>query len=609
MTHAIGIDLGTTNSCVAHFARDRCDILANDVGNRTTPSVVAFTAAERLVGEAAISQAPINPANTVFGSKRVIGRKFDDAEVQEDLKYFPFEVANHWGNPVFNVHHLGQPKLVTPEEIAAMVLTKMKQTAEAYVDGDVTAVVITVPAYFNGAQRQATIDAATLAGLKVLRIINEPTAAAIAYGVDNQLVGLKTVLIFDLGGGTFDVSLVAIDGGVYQVKATAGDTHLGGEDFTNRLVDYFVDEFERKTGKIVTGNNRATRRLAVVCERLKRELSALVHALCQIDYFCDGIDLDSSITRGHFEALCHDDFKTTITLVDKVLVDAGIDKAQVDEVVLVGGSTRIPKVQEMLLTYFDGKPLTKSINPDEVVAYGAAVQAAVLVGDPSSQIQHLKLMDITPLSLGIDLEGRIMAPVIPRNTPLPIKRSKIFTTSYDKQTAIEFRVFEGERKINDNNHLLGEFELFEIPPAPKGMPDIDVSFEMDTNGILNVAAVDKGTGNTQLLTITHDRGRLSDDEIAQIVADAAKYREADDAEAIRIGAKNRLASLAYSLKNLLNDELKGILTPGNYKTLNQITSKTISWLDGSQAATTTEYVNRYNKLHQVANRIVPKASP
>lgn len=607
MTHAIGIDLGTTNSCVARFARDRCDILANDAGNRTTPSVVAFTAAERLVGEAAISQAPMNSANTVFGSKRIIGRKFDDAEVQEDLKYFPFEVANQGGNPAFNVHHLGQPKLVTPEEIAAMILTKMKQTAEAYVDGDVTQVVITVPAYFNSAQRQATLDAATLAGLKVLRIINEPTAAAIAYGLDKQLIGPKTVLIFDLGGGTFDVSLVAIGNGVYQVKATAGDTHLGGEDFTHRLVDHFVDEFERKTGKSVTGNNRATRRLAVVCERLKRELSALAHALCQLDYFCDGIDLDSSITRGHFEALCYDDFKTTITLVDKVLVDAGIDKAQVDEVVLVGGSTRIPKVQEMLLTYFDGKELTKSINPDEVVAYGAAVQAAVLVGDPSPQIHHLKLMDITPLSLGIDLEGRIMAPVIPRNTPLPFKRSKMFTTSYDNQTAIEFKVFEGERKINDNNHLLGEFELVEIPPAPKGKPDIDVSFAMDTNGILNVAAVDKSTGNTQLITITHDRGRFSDDEIAQIVADAAQYREADDAEATRIGAKNRLTSLAYSLKNRLNDELKGMLTPSKYKTLNQITSKTISWLDGSQAATTTEYVNRYNKLHQVANRIVPKA--
>ncbi|KAK9995751.1 hypothetical protein SO802_020437 [Lithocarpus litseifolius] len=607
---AIGIDLGTTYSCVAVWQHERVEIIVNDQGNRTTPSYVAFTPTERLVGDAAKNQVARNPTNSVFDAKRLIGRRFSDPLVQEDIKLWPFDVICGLDDkPMIVVNYKGEEKHFSAEEISSMVLRMMREIAEAYLGTTVKNAVVTVPAYFNDSQRKATKDAGGVAGLNVLRIINEPTAVAIAYGLDKiaDSIGKSNVLIFDLGGGTADVSLLTIEKGVFEVKAVAGDTHLGGEDFDNRMVEHFVEIFKRLHKVDISGNSRALRRLRTACEKAKRILSSAIDTTIEVDSLYNGIDFFSTITRAKFAELNIDLFRKCIAIVEKCLTDANMDKSCVHVVVLSGGSSRIPKVLQLLQDFFDGKELCKSINPDEAVAFGAAVQAAILTNMRNEKLQDIVLLDVTPLSLGIRVNETDMDIVIPRNTAIPTEKERYYTTGADNETSVLISVYEGERARARDNNLLGKFTLPDIPPAPRGVASIKVCFNIDTNGILNVSAKEMTTGVMKNITITNDESRLSIEEIDRMVQDAETYKAEDDEHRKKVKAKDALENYTYNMRNTLNDEKIGAkLVPASKKKIKDAIEQVVEWLDGLQLVDSEEYADKLEKLESICNPIIER---
>lgn len=602
---AIGIDLGTTFSAVAVYRNNRVEVIPNAQGNRTTPSYVAFTETERLTGDAAKNQATVNPENTIYDAKRLIGRKFSEDVVKNDIKHWPFEVVGDPnGKPVIKVDYQGEKKTFNPEQISAMVLQQLKSEAEAYLGTPVTQAVITVPAYFNDSQRQATKDAGTIAGLEVMRIINEPTSAALAYGLDMKKSDKEhIVLVFDCGGGTHDCSILCIDDGVIEVKATYGDPHLGGEDIDTILVEHFAKEFQKKHKVDIRSNARSLKRLKIQAERAKRTLSSTTTATVECDSLINGIDFNTTITRARFDELCASIFTRTMAPVEQVLIDAKMDKSDIHEIVLVGGTTRIPKIQAMLSSFFGGRTLNKSVNPDEVVAAGAAIQAAVLTGDTSSDVKDVLLLDVCSLSLGIQTAGGIMTVLIPRNTTIPTKKSQTFSTYADNQTAVSIEVFEGERKFTRDCNMLGKFELSGIPPAPRGQPQIEIMLEVNADGILVVNAVDKSTGNTKNITITNEKGRLSKNDIQRMVDEASKYQAEDEKQAARIEARNGFESYLYNLKStVLNDECK--ISEDDKEIVQKLVDSGLEWLEANMAAEAIDYETKQKETEKVVNPIL-----
>jgi len=597
-------------SCVGIFQNGKVEIIPNEQGNRITPSMVSFspTSSERIVGDSAKASANSNPTNTLYDVKRIIGRMWDDKGLQDDVSRFPFTVRDDGRNkPIVDVEFNGEKKSFYPEAISAMVLSYMKETAEAYLGKKVTDAVVTVPAYMNNECRQATKTACQIAGMNCLRIINEPTAASIAYHLDKKKERDQRVLVFDMGGGTHDVSLLEIStDGVIECLATGGDVHLGGTDLDNRLLQHCVDDFKKKHKRDLTENVRGMRRLLTACERAKKTLSSSTTASVEIDALVDGIDYNIQITRAKFESLCSDIFQRAIDPVSLVLQDAKLSKSSVDEIVLVGGSTRIPKIQQMLSEYFGGKELNKSVNPDEAVAYGAAIQAAILIGDSSETTKDILLLDVTPLSLSIETAGGVSTVIVPRGTTIPVRKSEKFSTYADNQPGCTIRIFEGERKFTKDNNLLGQFDLSGFPPAPRGVPQISVDLDIDANGILNVNAKEETSGKTNKITITNDKSRLSQDDIDRMVKEAEQFKEEDELQKAKVEARNGFENYVYQIKNTLSGELKDKFAADERQILENLVHDNLKWIDDGEQHTKEEYDAKQKEVESVYFPIIQK---